>query len=227
MLVEKGDWNIMENLWKRVDDYLNNQCIKSDLLMESILQSNKEAGLPSIDVSPSQGKFLYLLVKMIQAKYFLDIGTLGGYSTVWMARALPEDGYLFTLESNETHAKVARKNIFQAGFEDQVEVIVGKAIDALPTLNHTFDLAFFDADKENNPKYLEWALKLSKQGTVIVADNVVRDGKILYNESDDPRIHGLRTFFDMIAKEERIEATFMQTVGEKGYDGFLIGRIKS
>jgi predicted O-methyltransferase YrrM len=213
-------------IWEKVDHYFNNYLIDPEPMMDAILQANKEANLPAIDVSPTQGKFLYLLAKMKGAKNILEIGTLGGYSTVWLARALPEDGQIFTLEYSEKHAKVAKENIRKAGFGEKVEIMVGPALDSLATINHSFDFIFIDADKPNNPNYLKWALKLSKPGTVIVADNVVREGKVTEEQSEDPKIQGIRAFIEMLSKEGRVEATGLQTVGQKGYDGMAIAIVK-
>lgn len=218
------------SLWHEVDDYFSSKLKNSDSLMSSILKANVVEGLPSIDVSPNQGKLLYLIAKLKGAKTILEIGTLGGYSTVWLARALPEDGHLVTLEFSQKHAEVARKNIKNAGFENTIDIIVGPALESLPTLKNkgfsSFDFIFIDADKQNNPGYLKWALELSKPGTVIIMDNVVRNGKVIENSSDDPNVQGIRQFVDLLAKEPRIDSTAIQTVGSKGYDGFVIGVVK-
>ncbi len=213
--------------WKDVDVYFESKLQSSETIMDSILKANTEAGLPAIDVSPNQGKFLYLLAKMKGAKNILEIGTLGGYSSIWLARALPDDGHLITLEYEAKHAKVAEENIKKAGLEQKIEVMVGAALDLLPTLEEKgyphFDLIFIDADKPNNPHYLNWALKLSKPGTVIIADNVVRDGQVLDENSEVSSVQGIRQFIDLLAQEERIDSTAIQTVGIKGYDGFVLG----
>ncbi|MGE7879246.1 O-methyltransferase [Peribacillus muralis] len=222
--------NQQKQTWDEVDLYFSNKLHTTDHIMNSILKANEEAGLPAIDVSPNQGKFLHLLAKLCGAKSILEIGTLGGYSSVWLARALPEDGRLITLEYEEKHAKVAEANIKKAGVADKISIIVGAALDTLPKLKEqgltSFDLIFIDADKVNNPEYLRWALKLSRPGTVIITDNVIRDGKVLDPDSEDPNVKGIRTFVDQLSEDPRIDSTVMQTVGMKGYDGFVIGRVK-
>lgn len=219
-----------EKIWNEVDLYFSNKLHTTDQIMDSILKANAEAGLPAIDVSPNQGKFLHLLARLTGAKSILEIGTLGGYSSVWLARALPENGRLITLEYEAKHAKVAEANIKHAGLADKIKIIVGAALDTLPKLKEkglsSFDLIFIDADKSNNPEYLKWALELSRPGTVIITDNVIRDGKVLDSDSDDPNVRGIRTFIDKLSQEPRIDSTVMQTVGMKGYDGFVIGVVK-
>jgi predicted O-methyltransferase YrrM len=197
-----------------------------DAGLDAALAANRKAKLPAIDVSPLQGKFLEVLVQMTQARRILEIGTLGGYSTIWMARALPPDGRIVSLEFNPKHADVARANLENAGLLDRVELRVGRALDSLPMVESSgdgpFDLIFVDADKASNPQYLEWALKLARPGTVIVVDNVVRQGRIIDAESTDPDIQGTRRFTEMLAAEPRLSATVLQNVGVKGYDGFAI-----
>ncbi|MBN9656251.1 O-methyltransferase [Halobacillus sp. GSS1] len=216
----------MSNLetWKQVDQYFIDQLIPSDPVMENVLKANEEAGLPSIDVSATQGKMLQLFVKMKAAKHVLEIGTLGGYSTTWMAKALPEDGHITTLEFNPKHAEVASNNLEMAGIKDKVEVIVGPALDSLPTLEgrEPFDFIFIDADKDNNPRYIKEALTLSKPGTTILVDNVVRDGRLLDAESKDKSIIGIREMFDLLNNHPKLDSTAFQTVGSKGYDGFVL-----
>jgi predicted O-methyltransferase YrrM len=216
----------MQDLWTKVDEYFSDQLAPADAAFEAALAANKKAGLPPIDVTPLQGKFLNLLVRISGARRILEIGTLGGYSTIWLARALPLGGRIVSLESDPHHAKVARENLRNAGMLDCVDLRVGRAIDTLPRLEKTgdapFGLIFIDADKQSLPEYLEWALKLSRPGTVIVADNVVREGKVLDEESDDPVIQGVRRFTEQLAAEPRLSATVLQTVGIKGYDGFAI-----
>ncbi|MFB9762517.1 O-methyltransferase [Ectobacillus funiculus] len=217
------------SLWNDVDIYFSSKLQKSDPIMNSILKANAEAGLPAIDVSPNQGKLLHLLAKLKGAKNILEIGTLGGYSSVWLARALPEDGHLVTLEFSEKHAKVANENIRNAGLENQIEIIVGPALGTLPILKKrllSFDLIFIDADKPNNPEYLKWALELSKPGTVIITDNVVRNGKVIEDDPEDSTVQGIRQFIDLLSEESRIDSTAIQTVGVKGYDGFALGVVK-
>ncbi|MGG1630799.1 O-methyltransferase [Rossellomorea sp. NRS-1567] len=212
--------------WTEVDQYFMNKLQVSDPLMDSVLKANSEAELPAIDVSPNQGKFLSLLAQLKGAKRILEIGTLGGYSTIWLARALPEDGHLVTLEYSEKHAKVAAINIQNAGMDRKVEIKVGAALDTLPTIEGEFDFIFIDADKQNNANYLKWALELSQPGAVIITDNVVRGGRVIDNNSGDESVQGVRYFVDMLSKEPRIDSTVVQTVGSKGYDGFVMGIVK-
>jgi len=212
-------------IWKNVDQYFMEKLIPQDNELADVLIANKTAGLPAIDVSPAQGKFLYLLTKLKGAQNVLEIGTLGGYSAIWFAKALPEDGKVYTLEAEPSHAEIAEKNISHAGYGHKVEVIVGSALDTLPSLQEVapFDVIFIDADKPNNPHYLKWALALSKTDTVIIADNVVRNGEVTNQTSKDASVQGVRAFMDILEQEKRIEATAVQTVGTKGYDGFVIG----
>jgi predicted O-methyltransferase YrrM len=216
----------MQDIWTQVDRYFGDLLAPSDDKLDSALAANKKAGLPSIDVSRLQGKFLELLVRISGARRILEIGTLGGYSTIWMARALPEGGRIITLEANPRHAEVARANLENAGVLDRVDLRLGRAIDNLPKLKASgagpFDLIFIDADKPSNPDYLKWALKLSRPGTVIVTDNVVREGKVVDAESNDKDVQGTRRFAEMMAAEPRLSATVLQTVGTKGYDGFAL-----
>ncbi|WP_202081279.1 O-methyltransferase [Caldalkalibacillus salinus] len=218
------------DIWQDVDLYFSSMLHENDEVMDKILTANAEANLPAIDVSPNQGKFLYLLAKLKGAKHILEIGTLGGYSSVWLGRALPHDGKLITLELEHKHAEVAEKNITLAGLENKIEIKVGPALDILPTLKdqekNPFDMIFIDADKQNNPHYLQWALQLSKPGTVILVDNVVRNGKVIEDNSDDDSIQGTRQFIHLLSEESRIETTALQTVGVKGYDGFVMGVVK-
>lgn len=223
----------MEHVWEKVDEYITDKLIPKDDVLEQALTHNKQAGLPAIDVSPAQGKMLYLLAKTKNAKRILEIGTLGGYSTIWLARALEEDGELITLEADSHHVQIAQQNISRAGLSERVSILQGKALDTLSQLSQLkeraalpFDLIFIDADKPNNPKYLKWALDFSKKGTVIIADNVIRNGAVIYDSSGDERVQGTREFFDLLKQEPRIEATAIQTVGEKGYDGFVYGIVK-
>lgn len=213
--------------WAQVDRYVESKLIPHDPVLAQTLEANRMAKLPAIDVSPTQGKLLHLFARMIGAKRILEIGTLGGYSTIWLARALPADGKLVTLEAVPRHAEVAQANLKLAGQEGKVEVRIGEALDQLEQLEREgvppFDLIFIDADKPNNPHYLRWALRFSHPGTVIIGDNVVRDGEIVREDSTDPRVNGVRSFFDRIAEEGAVEATAIQTVSVKGYDGFLIG----
>ncbi|MGI9118607.1 MAG: O-methyltransferase [Acidimicrobiales bacterium] len=189
------------------------------------------AGLPPIQVAPNQGKLLALLARLCRARTILEIGTLGGYSTIWLARSLPGDGRLITLEADPKHADVARSNIAHAGLADVVEVRPGQAVDTLPQLASEglgpFDLVFIDADKSGNPEYFAWALELSHPGTVIIVDNVVRNGAVIDATSDDPNIQGTRRLHELLASEPRVSATAVQTVGSKGYDGFAIAVVNS
>ena len=218
-------------IWTNVDRYLAESLIPADPVLEAALAANAAAGLPSIDVSPTQGKWLHLLAKIKGATRILEIGTLGGYSTIWLARALPPAGHLITMEYEPKHAAVAQQNIDHAGLSHLVEIRIGAAADSLAKLHAEdptpFDLIFIDADKPNNPTYLEWALKFSRTGTLIVVDNVIRDGEIVNPDSTDPSILGTRTMFEMLAAEPRVSATALQTVGSKGYDGFAIALVIS
>ncbi|WP_144680344.1 O-methyltransferase [Bacillus altitudinis] len=220
----------MKQVWGKVDEYIKDKLMAKDDVLEQTLIKNKQAGLPEIDVSPAQGKLLYLLAKTKGAKRILEIGTLGGYSTIWLARALESDGELMTLEAVSHHAEIAQQNIDRAGLAERVTILQGKALDTLSQLKEQdtlpFDLIFIDADKPNNPQYLKWALHFSKKGTVIIADNVVRNGAVLHASDQDERVKGTREFFDLLKQESRIEATAIQTVGEKGYDGFIYGIVK-
>jgi predicted O-methyltransferase YrrM len=214
--------------WSDVDSYISDRLLTgADPVFEAILRANASAGLPAIDVSPAQGKFLHLLVKIAGARRILEIGTLGGYSTVWMASALPDEGRLITLEYVEKHAQVARDNIARAGLLERVEVRQGAALDLLPSLDGAFDFIFIDADKPNNTGYLEHAVRLSRPGTVIVLDNVVRDGQVTDASSEDRSIRGSRAAFDFFHKHPRLDSTALQTVGLKGYDGFAIALVKA
>jgi predicted O-methyltransferase YrrM len=218
-------------IWAQVDDYFCNLLAPPDDKLEAAIKANGQAGLPQIDVTALQGKFLEFLVRISGARCILEIGTLGGYSTLWLARALPGDGRIVTLELDPHRAEVARANLENAGVLDSVDLIVGPAIETLPTLRNSpatpFDLIFIDADKRGYPEYLRWALKLSRPGTVIVADNVVRQGKVVDPDSDDPNVQGVRRFTELVATEPRLSATVLQTVGVKGYDGFALAVVLS
>lgn len=213
-------------VWGRVDDYIELKLVKEDRASSSALRANAEAGLRPIDVSAAQGKFLNLLVRMSGARQVLEIGTLGGYSTIWMAKALPEGGSVVTLEYELHHAEVARKNFERAGVADRISVRVGAAAETLPKLAaekpEPFDFVFIDADKPSNTIYLDWAIKLGRPGTVIVLDNVVRDGQVVNASSTDPNVLGSRGAFELIATNPRLSASALQTVGAKGYDGFAV-----
>jgi predicted O-methyltransferase YrrM len=216
--------------WTEVDSYIAQSLIPDDPTLDQVLQANHAAGLVPYDVAPNQGKFLYLLAKIRNARRILEIGTLGGYSTIWLARALPPGGKVITLEINIEYAQVAKRNIEFAGVADRVEIRVGPAVESLVKMDASgevdrdgkFDLVFIDADKPNNPEYLKWALKFSKQGTVIIGDNVVRDGAVVDGESKDESVQGVRQFFEMLRDEKRVDATALQTVGSKGWDGFAL-----
>ena len=217
-------------LWTAVDTYIAQNLIPSDPILEEALKANAAASLPAIDVSPTEGKFLHLLAKIQGARRILEVGTLGGYSTIWLARALPSNGKLITLEVSPKHAEVAAANIARAGLSSLVEQRVGPALDSLAQLQAEktapFDLIFIDADKPNNPNYLDWALKLSHPGTIIITDNVIREGDILKADDPDPTIQGTRRFFEKLGTESRLEATALQTVGCKKHDGFAIAIVK-
>lgn len=218
-----------QETWTAVDNYINDQLIPSDPVLDAALEASVAAGLPAISVTPGQGKLLHLLARLVGARNILEIGTLGGYSTIWLARALPAGGRLITLEADAKHAKVASANLARAGLTDVVELREGKALDTLPELAaeglEAFDLVFIDADKRNNPHYFEWALRLSRKGSLIIVDNVVREGAVIEAESKDPNIQGVRRLFEMLAADQRVVPTAIQTVGSKGYDGFAIALV--
>lgn len=219
----------MDTDWRAVDDYIVEKLVGGDRLGD-VLEANAAGGLPAIDVSPAQGKFLYLLAKSIGARRILEVGTLGGYSTIWLARALDERGRLVTLELDPHHADVARRNIDAAGFGEQVEVRVGPALESLAALGQqsgeAFDFIFIDADKKHNPDYVRSAIGLARPGALIIVDNVVREGRVLEEGSADPNIRGTRQLFDMLANEPRLESTAIQTVGAKDWDGFIVARVR-
>jgi predicted O-methyltransferase YrrM len=214
-------------LWAAVDRYFAGLLAPSDEFLEAALKANRKAGLPAIDVSPLQGKFLQVLVAMTQAKRVLEIGALGGYSTIWMARALPRGGRIVSLELEPRHAEAARANLRCAGLLKRVDIRVGPALKSLPKLASEgadpFDLIFIDADKKNNPRYLKWVLKLSRRGTAIVVDNVARHGNVVDAKSKAPDIVGTRKCMETMAAEPRLSAVALQTVGVKGLDGFALG----
>jgi predicted O-methyltransferase YrrM len=216
-----------EQAWSDVDGYIVSELLAgSDPIFEQVLRANAAGGLPSIDVSPTQGKFLSLMVRISGARRILEIGTLGGYSTIWMAKALPPGGKLITLEYSPEHAEVARGNLARSGLLDRVEVRVGPALTSLPDLEGPFDLIFIDADKPNNPHYLNWAVRLSRPGTVIILDNVVRDGRVIDPDCKDASVQGTRAAFEMLNRDGRIDSTALQTVGQKGWDGFVLGIVR-
>ena len=215
--------------WTAVDRYITDLIVPADAVLAAALADSVAAGLPAISVSPNQGKFLHLLARIQGARSILEIGTLGGYSTIWLARAMPEGGRLVTLESEPKHAEVARANIARANLSGVVTVRLGRALDTLAELDaegeKPFDFVFIDADKVSTPEYFTWALKLTRQGSLIVVDNVVRKGAVVEESSDDPSVQGVRRFYEMLAAEPRVSATAVQTVGSKGYDGFALALV--
>jgi len=215
--------------WSAVDDYLTGLLAPADPALAAALEASARAGLPPIQVSPNQGKLLQLLARLQGARRILEIGTLGGYSTIWLARALPDDGLLITLEADAAHAEVARANLARAGVESIVDLRLGRALETLPQIaaegHGPFDMVFIDADKVSTPDYFAWALRLSRRGSLIVVDNVVRGGGVIDTERADPDIQGVRRFMELLAAEPRVSATAIQTVGSKGYDGFAIALV--
>jgi predicted O-methyltransferase YrrM len=210
-----------------VDAFLDSTVVRDDPVLSAALQASAAAGLPSIAVSWQQGKFLCLLAGAIQARRILEIGTLGGFSTIWLARGAGPEGRVLTLEYEPKHAEVARANLERAGVGDRVEVVVGAALDTLPSVTGgPFDLVFIDADKENNVAYLEWAIKLSRTGAVIVVDNVIRDGKILVEDSADPRLRATRQTLQLMGEHPRLDTAVIQTVGAKHWDGFALALVR-
>ncbi len=218
-----------ERTWSAVDEYVAGLLAPHDEALEMAVRGSEEAGLPAIQVSPPQGKLLQLLARTLGARSILEFGTLGGYSTIWLGRALPDGGRLITLEADPRYAEVARGNIDRAGLGDVVELRLGPALDLLPALDEEdagpFDLTFIDADKVHSPDYFAWALEHSRPGSLIVCDNVIRDGRLVDISDDDPAIEAQRRLHELLAAEPRVEATTIQTVGGKGYDGFNIALI--
>lgn len=218
-----------QDQWSAVDEYVSGLLAPHDPALKAALDTSEKAGLPEIQVSPSQGKLLSLLAQALGAKAILEFGTLGGYSTIWLARALTEGGRLVTLEADSTYAEVARGNIENAGLTELVDLRVGAALELLPALEDEgagpFDLTFIDADKINSPAYFVWALDHSRAGSLIVADNVVRAGGLANEHSDDPKVQAQRHLHELIAAEPRVSATTIQTVGSKGYDGFTLALV--
>jgi predicted O-methyltransferase YrrM len=216
-------------LWTAVDHYLSDLVVQPDASLTAALEASTAAGLPPISVSPTQGKLLEIVARILGDKRILEIGTLGGYSSIWLARALPPGGRLVTIESDATHAEVARANIARAGFAEIVDVRVGLAIDVLPQIaadgSGPFDLIFIDADKPSIPEYFAWSLKLSRVGALIIIDNVVREGAVIDAASHDASVQGVRRLNDVMAAERRVSATVIQTVGSKGYDGFAVALV--
>lgn len=215
--------------WTAIDRYITDHMVAPDAALDAALEASARAGLPAINVAPNQGKLLMLLARMHGARRILEVGTLGGYSTLWLARALPPGGRIVTLEAVPKHAEVARENLARAGLSDVVEVRVGSALDTLPQLEKEgqgpFDLTFIDADKVNTAAYFAWALKLSRKGSVILTDNVVRKGGIVDAASTDANVQGMRRFYEAVAAEPRVTATAVQTVGSKGHDGFSLALV--
>jgi predicted O-methyltransferase YrrM len=220
-----------QDVWEAVEQYLDKTLISHDSSLDDALAAAAAADLPAIQVSSVQGKLLHLLARITGARNILEIGTLGGYSTIWMARAMPEGGRIITLEAEPKHAEVARKNFARAGVESKVELRVGKALDTLPRVaadgRGPFDMFFIDANKSNMPEYFEWSLRLARPGSVIIADNVVREGAVLDAKSKDADIQGVRRFLEMVGKEKRVSGTALQTVGTKNYDGFALVLVTS
>jgi predicted O-methyltransferase YrrM len=221
----------MQDTWKQVDQYLARLLAPEDESLAAAMAENREADLPAIDIPPQLGKFLELMIRISGAKRVLEIGTLGGYSTIWLARAIPADGQVVTLELEPRHAKVARKNLQRAGVLDRVEIRVDPASESLRELclsgEAAFDFIFIDADKKSLPEYLDWSLKLAHPGTIILADNVIREGKVIHAESTDPHIQGVRRFLELAAAHPRLGTTVLQTVDSKGYDGFAMAVVLS
>jgi predicted O-methyltransferase YrrM len=219
-----------EQLWSAVDDYVTRLLVKPDAALEGALAATAEAGMPAIAVSAPQGKLLALLAQSTGARRILEMGTLGGYSTIWMARALPADGRLISLEVNPRHAEVAAANLAAAGVDKVVEIRVGSALETLPKLvaegEDPFDLVFIDADKANIPEYLEWSIRLSKPGSVIVVDNVVRNGALIDESGQKADVVGVRRLHDALSSDDHVSATTIQTVGAKGYDGFTLAVVQ-
>lgn len=212
--------------YEAIDQFITDHFVDHDAALRAALQDSDKAGLPQIQVAPHQGKLLMLLAQAIRARRILEVGTLGGYSAIWLARALPEDGRLVTLEADPDFAEVARANIARAGLGGKVEIRIGRAQDTMPGLIDEgagpFDLIFIDADKPSTPDYFLWAVKLARRGALIVVDNVVREGRVLEAQSDSPHIQGLRRFYALAATDPRVSGTAIQTVGSKGHDGLAI-----
>lgn len=222
----------MDNeIFEKVDAYISDLLAPQDAALLAVGKSIEDAGMPQISVSANQGKFLHMLAVLCNAKRILEIGTLGGYSTIWMARALPKDGKLITLEFDPAYAKVAQQNIVRAGLESKVDIRVGKALDLLPRIQQEpagpFDMIFIDADKPPYAEYFQWALKLSRPGTLIIADNVIRDGKVLDPKNDDEKVIGARRFNKVLSENQDVTATILQMVGVKEYDGMALAVVRS
>jgi len=217
-----------QDRWTAVDRYITDALVPNDPILEAALRAQADAGLPPINVAPNQGKLLHLLARMAGARNILEVGTLAGYSTIWLARALPEDGRIVTLEFDPKHAEVARTNLERAGMLGRVDIRLGRAIDTLPRLESEglgpFDFVFIDADKPSTPQYFEWAMKLTGPGSVIIVDNVIRNGTVV-DPGGDANVEGVRRFQEMLSRDGRVTSTAIQTVGVKGYDGFAIALV--
>jgi len=228
-MTEKPFHKTQDEKWIAIDDYIAEQFIEDDPAQDATLAASRAAGLPEIQVAPLQGKLLMMLAASLGARTVLEIGTLGGYSTIWLARGLADGGHVVTLDVNPDYAEVARRNFANAGVADCIQLRVGEALDSLAQLHAEgagpFDLVFIDADKPNTPNYFDWAVKLARKGTLIVVDNVVREGAILASQSDNKHVKGLRGFFERVAADPRVTATAIQTVGNKGHDGLAFIRV--
>jgi predicted O-methyltransferase YrrM len=221
---------VSERLWHEVDEYIEARLVPADPVLQATLQTSAEAGLPAIALTPALGKLLHLIARIQGARRILEVGTLGGYSTIWLARALPNDGQLVTLELNPRYAEVATANAERAGLAGLIKIEVGPALESLNALVAAgvapFDLVFIDADKQSTPEYFQLALELTRPGGVIVTDNVVRDGALADPDTQEPGARGMRRFHELLAAERRVSATTVQTVGSKGYDGFTLARVE-
>lgn len=217
--------------WTAVDLYISETVVPSDAALDAAIEASAKAELPAIAVTPNQGKLLQIFARLVHARRILEIGTLGGYSTIWLARALPEGGQLISLELNPKHAEVARGSIERAGLSNRVEIRLGRALDTLPKLakegRGPFDLIFIDADKASIPQYFDWSVKLARPGSVIIVDNVVRKGAVIEADSRDEDVQGVRRLNDLLTTEKRVTATTIQTVGSKGYDGFTVALVNA
>jgi predicted O-methyltransferase YrrM len=220
-----------DQLWTSIDAYITDLLVPPDHALEAALEASAAAGLPPIAVAPNQGKMLQILARMLGARQILEIGSLGGYSAIWLARALPAGGRLITLESDPKHAEVARGNFLRAGLADVIELRLGPALETLPQLEAEgagpFDLTFIDADKANIPAYFSFALELSRPGSLIIVDNVIRKGAVINADAVDPDVQGVRRLNEMLAAEPRVSATAIQTVGSKGHDGFALALVNA
>jgi predicted O-methyltransferase YrrM len=227
--MKSEDMNYSSNIFEEVDQYIGELLAPEDEILQRIKENNSNEGLPDIAVTASQGKFLQILAESVGARRILELGTLGGYSTAWMARALPADGYLLSLEFDPHHAKVARENMKLAGLSDIVEIREGHALDILAQLvtagEKPFDFIFIDADKPPYPEYFQYALQLSRPGTMIVCDNVIREGKVLDPNSPDDKVQGVRRLNELLSREPRVSATILQTVGAKDHDGMALALV--